>query len=97
MATRLTSQSIPNLINGISEQNPVQRNPAQGQTQINFQSNIVEGLSKRPSLHHIANVLSSTVFPNNSAVHWINRDSDDQSVAVFTNNATSKVYDLAGN
>lgn len=97
MATRLTSQSIPNLINGISEQNPVQRNPAQGQTQINFQSNIVEGLSKRPSLHHIANVLSSTAFPNNSAVHWINRDSDDQYVAVFTNNATPKVYDLAGN
>mgnify|MGYP003307048216 CR=1 FL=1 len=43
----------------------------------------------------VKNLLASTVFPNNSAIHWINRDSDNQYVAVFTNGAV-KVYDLAG-
>ena len=91
----VVSQSIPNLINGISQQNPVQRNVGQAENQVNFQSNIIDGLSKRPPTEFVKNLLASTVFPNNSAIHWINRDSDNQYVAVFTNGAV-KVYDLAG-
>ena len=36
------SQSIPNLINGISQQNAVQRNVSQAEDQVNFQSNIID-------------------------------------------------------
>ena len=71
----VVSQSIPNLINGISQQNPVQRNIGQAESQINFQSNIIDGLSKRPPTEFVKNLLASTVFPNNCAIHWINRDS----------------------
>ena len=92
----VVSQSIPNLINGISQQNPVQRNVGQAESQVNFQSNIIDGLSKRPPTEFVKNLLASTVFPNNCAIHWINRDSNNQYVAVFTNGAV-KVYDLAGN
>ena len=81
----LISTSIPNLINGISQQNAVQRNVGQAETQTNFSSNIIEGLTKRPPTEFVANLLSSTAFPNNAAVHWINRDSANQYVAVFTN------------
>ena len=91
----LISTSIPNLINGISQQNAVQRNVGQAETQTNFSSNIIEGLTKRPPTEFVDNLLSSTAFPNNAAVHWINRDSANQYVAVFTN-GTVKVFNLEG-
>ena len=91
----LISTSIPNLIGGISQQNAVQRNVGQAETQTNFQSNIIEGLTKRPPTEFVANLLSSSAFPNNAALHWINRDSANQYVAIFTN-GTVKVFDLNG-
>ena len=91
----LISTSIPNLIGGISQQNAVQRNVGQAETQTNFSSNIIEGLTKRPPTEFVDNLLSSTAFPNNAAVHWINRDSANQYVAVFTN-GTVKVFNLDG-
>ena len=96
MATQVVSQSIPTLVQGISQQNPVQRNVGQAESQINFQSNIVEGLSKRPPTEYIADILASTAYPNNAAVHWINRDSSNRYTAIFYNGGV-KVYDLAGN
>ena len=51
----VVSQSIPNLINGISQQNPVQRNVGQAESQVNFQSNIIDGLSKRPPTEFVKN------------------------------------------
>ena len=46
----LISQSIPNLINGISQQTATQRNITQSELQENAQSRLVEGLTKRPPL-----------------------------------------------
>ncbi len=42
------TQSIPNLINGISQQAPALRMPTQAQEQINGYSSVVGGLRKRP-------------------------------------------------
>ena len=89
------SQSIPNLINGVSQQNPVQRNVSQAENQVNFQSNIIDGLSKRAGTHFVANLISNQAIPNNCAVHWINRDADNQYVALFYNQGV-KVFDLDG-
>jgi hypothetical protein len=90
------SQSIPNLINGISQQNAVQRNVSQAENQVNFQSNIIDGLSKRAGTQFVANLISNQAIPNNCAVQWINRDSSNQYVALFYNQGV-KVFDLAGN
>jgi hypothetical protein len=89
------SQSIPNLINGISQQNAVQRNVSQAENQVNFQSNIIDGLSKRAGTQFVANLISNQAIPNNCAVQWINRDSSNQYVALFYNQGV-KVFDLQG-
>ena len=60
----VVSQSIPNFINGISQQTPTQRGINQGSDQINLQNNIVDGLSKRPSLEYVATLDSTNVYPN---------------------------------
>lgn len=91
----LISQSIPNLINGVSQQNPVQRNVSQAENQINFQSNIINGLSKRAGTQFVANLLSNQAIPNNCSVQWINRDANNQYVALFYNQGV-KVFDLNG-
>ena len=57
----VVSTSIPNLVNGISQQNPTQRNITQAEAQVNAQSSIVKGLTKRPPLEFIANI-SSNVY-----------------------------------
>ena len=44
----LVSKSIPNLINGISQQPPSLRLPTQGEVQENGLSDVVDGLKKRP-------------------------------------------------
>ena len=44
----LVSKSIPNLINGISQQPPALRLPTQGEAQENGLSDVVDGLKKRP-------------------------------------------------
>ena len=44
----LVSKSIPNFINGISQQPPSLRLASQGEVQENGYSDIVDGLKKRP-------------------------------------------------
>ena len=44
----LVSKSIPNLINGVSQQPPSLRLPTQGEAQENGLSDVVDGLKKRP-------------------------------------------------
>ena len=44
----LVSGSIPNLINGVSQQPPSLRLKTQGEEQLNGLSSVVKGLTKRP-------------------------------------------------
>lgn len=92
----VVSQSIPNFLNGISQQTPTQRSVNQAEDQINFQNNIVDGLSKRPSLDYIATLDASNVFPNTTKVWSIQRDENNQYIVAFYNGGV-KVYDLEGN
>ena len=46
----VVSQSIPNFLNGMSQQTPTQRGINQGADQVNLQNGLVDGLSKRPPL-----------------------------------------------
>ena len=91
----VVSQSIPNFINGISQQTPTQRGINQGSDQINLQNNIVDGLSKRPPLEYIATVDSTNVYPNKTKIWSIQRDESNQYIVAFYNGGI-KVYDLNG-
>jgi len=93
MAARLISSSIPNLLNGVSQQADTVRLPNQFEIQENGLSDVVFGLGKRPPTEHIAKLSNDT--NTNSKIHIINRDSTEQYVVIITNGGI-KVYDLDG-
>jgi len=92
----VVSQSIPNFLNGISQQTPTQRGINQGEIQINLQNNIVDGLSKRPSFEYIATLDATNVFPNTTKFWQIQRDQNNQYIVAFYNGGV-RVWDLNGN
>jgi hypothetical protein len=89
------SQSIPNFLNGISQQTPTQRGINQGEEQLNLQNNIVDGLSKRPPFEYISTIDSTNVYPNTTKFWSIQRDVDNQFIVAFYNGGV-KVWDLNG-
>ena len=91
---KINFNSIPNLLNGVSQQPDTVKLPNQATIQENGLSDIISGLGKRPPTEHIAKLNTDTL--TNSKVHIINRDSNEQ-YAVLVNNQSIKVYDLAGN
>jgi hypothetical protein len=89
----LVSYTIPSLIQGVSQQPDAQRDPTQGEIQVNGVSSIAEGLRKRDSTHTLARV-SATPF-GDAFIHTILRDNTEEYLAVITKTAI-KVFDLAG-
>ena len=57
----LVSKSIPNLINGVSQQPPEIRLPSQGEIQENGLASVAKGLEKRPGSEVIQKLNFSTV------------------------------------
>lgn len=90
----LVSYTIPNLIQGISQQPDAQREPSQGEVQINAMSSLAEGLRKRESTHVIAKVSNSSF--GDVYFHQILRDSTEKYLVVI-GKTVIKVYDLQGN
>ncbi len=91
---RLVNGSIPQIMNGVSQQSASLRLPSQGEEQINGFSSVVDGLYKRPSSEHVAKV-SETSF-GSAYTHIINRDETEQYVVVVTN-GDLQVFDFDGN
>ena len=92
----VVSQSIPNFLNGMSQQTPTQRGINQGEDQVNFANNIVDGLSKRPPLDFVATLDNTNLYPNTTKFWSIQRDASNQYIVAFYNGGV-KVWDLAGN
>ena len=90
----LVSYTIPSLIQGISQQPDAQREPSQGETQINAMSSLAEGLRKRESTHVVAKVSNSTF--GDVYFHQILRDAGEKYLVVVGKTAI-KVFDLEGN
>ena len=86
--------TIPNLIQGISQQPDAQRDPSQGEIQINGVSSIAEGLRKRDSSRTLALVSESSF--GDAFFHTILRDQEEEYLAVITSTEI-QVFDLAGN
>lgn len=90
----LVSYTIPSLIQGVSQQPDAQRDPSQGEIQVNAMSSLAEGLRKREPSQCIAKV-SNTSF-GDVYFHQILRDSGEKYLVVVGKTAI-KVFDLAGN
>lgn len=90
----LVSETIPNLINGVSQQAYALRRPSQGESQENFLSSVVDGLKRRPPSHHVAK-LSATDY-SAAKQHLINRDPTER-YSVLLVDQDLKVFDLDGN
>jgi len=90
----LVNGSIPNLINGVSQQPAPLRLSSQCEEQINAYSSVVEGLKKRPPLEYVAKL--NNLQLGSAFVHTINRDSVERYVVIITDEDL-KVYDLSGN
>ena len=85
--------TIPNLIQGVSQQPDAQRDPSQGEIQVNAVSSIAEGLRKRDSSRSLAKV-SSTKF-GDAFFHTILRDQQEEYISVISKDAI-KVFELDG-
>jgi hypothetical protein len=90
----LISQSIPNLVNGVSQQPFTLRLASQAELQENGLSTTAQGLRKRPPTKHIKKILTGSY--ENAFIHTINRDENERYVVVVANEDL-KVFDLLGN
>jgi hypothetical protein len=89
----IISQTIPNLVNGVSQQPYALRLASQAEIQINAHSSVVEGLRKRPPTRHSAKILNTPL--DNAYCHTINRDVNERYTIVATN-GDLRVFRLDG-
>jgi len=90
----LISESIPNLINGVSQQPPSLRLKTQAEVQENGLSTVVDGLRKRPPTEHIAKLINGTALEN-AFIHTIRRDEKEFYILTVTPTQVL-VYDKDG-
>jgi hypothetical protein len=97
----LVSSSIPNLINGVSQQPPEIRLPTQGEIQENGLATVANGLEKRPGSTVIKKILDATVGTYH--IHSIRRDENESYTVILgkTGSASTtkflRVFDKDGN
>lgn len=89
----LVSTSIPNMLNGISQQPPEMRMPSQGEEQVNCLPSLVDGLKKRPPTEFVKELAANTF--TDVKVHNISRDVTEKYI-VLSANSYLWVYDLDG-
>lgn len=91
----LISESIPNLVNGVSQQPPSLRLKTQGDLQENGLSSVVDGLRKRPPTEHIAK-LAGITNADDAYIHTMRRDENEFYILVVTKTSIF-VFDKFGN
>ena len=91
----LISQSIPNLINGVSQQPASLRLNTQAELQENGLSSVVNGLSKRPCTEYIAD-LGTISNLDKAFIHTIRRDENEFYSMVVDTAGTIRVFDKDG-
>lgn len=77
----LINTSVPNLIQGVSQQPKSARFTGQCEEQENALSSVSEGLKKRPNTRHVAKLLDKAVAEN-SFVRFIDRDANEKYVVI---------------
>ncbi len=96
----LINTSLPNLIQGVSQQPDASRYAGQCEEQVNALSSAVDGLTKRPNTRHIARLLQASDYDGESGavgektfVHFIDRDNNEKYV-VLHDGTKLRVYNL---
>lgn len=89
----LISTTIPNLVNGVSQQPSPLRLPSQGHAQINCLDSVVDGKKKRPATSHRALLASGNI--GSAYCHTINRDISERYEVIITD-GDLKVFKLDG-
>ena len=84
----LINTSVPNLIQGVSQQPDASRFAGQCEEQENALSSVADGLKKRPNTRHVARLLQ-TAIAEDSFVHFVNRSSSERYVLIHDG---SKLY-----
>lgn len=90
----LVSRTIPNLVQGVSQQPEVLRLTSQASEQVNGFSSVVEGLKKRPASEHISKI-SNTSY-SGAFIHTINRDANERYIVIIDGSGSVLVYDING-
>ena len=77
----LINTSLPNLIQGVSQQPDALRYDGQCEEQENALSSVVDGLVKRPNTRHVARLLEEAISAD-SFVHFIDRTDAEKYVVI---------------
>ena len=85
--------TVPNLVQGVSQQPDPQRDPSQGEIQVNGMSSVVSGLRKREPSQALAKVSNTDL--GDVFIHSILRDQVERYLAVIAKDKI-RVFDLAG-
>jgi hypothetical protein len=88
----LINTSVPNLIQGVSQQPDATRFDGQCEEQVNALSSVAEGLKKRPNTRHIAKLLDVAI-DKNSFVHFIDRD-DDEKFVIIQDGTVLRIFNI---
>ena len=88
----LISTTIPNLVNGVSQQPYALRLASQCEQLVNAYPSVVEGLRKRPGSRYLGTLPAVSGDP---FLHVINRDTTEKYVVAVVN-GDLKVFDLLG-
>jgi len=91
----LISSTIPNMINGVSQQPPALRLASQAESVINCLSSPVEGLTKRPPFNHLAKLISGSAGTGKPFVEIVDRDGTIQYLIMIRDGAID-VFNLDG-
>lgn len=86
------SWSVPNLINGVSQQPATLRHRSQAEAVKNAYSSVVEGIGKRYPTEHVAKLTGAT---SPAYLHTINRDSSER-YEVVVEDGDLRVFDMVG-
>jgi len=86
----LINTSVPNLIQGVSQQPDATRFDGQCEEQENALNSVAEGLKKRPNTRHVARLLEEAISVN-SFVHFVNR-SDSEKYVVIHDGSKLRAY-----
>jgi len=79
----LINTSLPNLIQGVSQQPDATRFSGQCDDQVNFTSSVVDGLTKRHGTRFVGKLFSTdAALPTDSFIHFINRSKTERYVLI---------------
>ena len=88
----LINTSVPNLIQGVSQQADASRFAGQCEEQENALSSVADGLKKRPNTRHVGMLLGNAISAN-SFVHFINR-SESEKYVIIHDGTNLRAFDM---